>query len=210
MADVQHSDEDALLSTRRARSSALRERRTLPTARRALVTPREQIQSLRRRPSALRRAVRNADSFHRNRAHRVRRSLSTASESALRRVRTRSMARIEAGRQQAAPGLPLEQSSTEAKQTRDFGEWKPSTVVGSPLWLEGEDLSAIEIADRKIAQTRLWADHYQGVSSFVRMHQEAIRERAQLDETAEVNTKPRQVTTAPLLPTFHSTPVDRS
>jgi hypothetical protein len=63
--------------------------------------------------------------------------------------------------------------------------------VGSSLWLEGEDLDAIQLADRKVTQTRLWADHYQGVPEFVRMHQGALEEREQLDATAEANTLPR-------------------
>lgn len=83
------------------------------------------------------------------------------------------------------------QSNIEPRPNAGFGEWRPSIVIGSPLWLEGEDLNAIEIADRKIAQTRLWANHYRGVPEFAQMLQEAIREREQLDETARVNTQPR-------------------
>ena len=79
----------------------------------------------------------------------------------------------------------------EASQPNDFGAWKPSIVIGSPLWLDAEDLSVIEIADRKVAMTRLWAHHYQG-EHFAQVHQDAVREREQLDETAEINTQPRQ------------------
>ncbi|KAK4112023.1 hypothetical protein N656DRAFT_790158 [Canariomyces notabilis] len=48
--------------------------------------------------------------------------------------------------------------------------------MGSPLWLEGEDPSPIEVADRKVMQLRFL---------------EAIQEREQLDETNPVNTQPR-------------------
>ncbi|KAL2271056.1 hypothetical protein VTJ83DRAFT_427 [Remersonia thermophila] len=70
-------------------------------------------------------------------------------------------------------------------------QWRPSIVLGSPLSLEGEDLNAIQMADRKVAQTRLWASHYQGVPYFQEAHQKALREREQLDETAEENLLPQ-------------------
>lgn len=88
----------------------------------------------------------------------------------------------------------VEDDPTQQLQTEVRRQWQPSIVIGSPLWLEGEDLSKIEVADRKVAQTRLWAEHYQGVARFAEMHQEAIQERAHLDEKDEVNTKPRYVT----------------
>ncbi|KAJ4297029.1 hypothetical protein N0V88_003945 [Collariella sp. IMI 366227] len=72
-----------------------------------------------------------------------------------------------------------------------FRDWRPSIVLGTPLCLDGEDLSAIEIADRKVAQTRLWMEHYQEVPDFAQMHQDAVRERGQLDETVKDNIKPR-------------------
>lgn len=113
------------------------------------------------------------------------------------RVRTRSVARIEVLESQghtqhtehadSGPGVVQANGSDKAVKA-----WKPSIVIGSPLWLEGEDLSAIQIADRKVAQTRLWADHYR-VPYFVQAHQEAIKERQNLDETSEENTKPRLV-----------------
>lgn len=83
-------------------------------------------------------------------------------------------------------------------------EWKPSIVLGSPLWVEGEDLNAIELANRKIAQTRLWMNHYQGVPHFVQVHQEAVQAREQLDETAEENTTPRSATSDQIKPSPNS------
>ena len=108
------------------------------------------------------------------------------------------MARIEAERRQHQETSPADggiQSNTNSQgddTTEGTSEgWKPSIVLGSSLWVEGEDLNALEIADRKVAQTGLWADHYQGVPYFVKAHQDAIEEREQLDESAEENFKPR-------------------
>ncbi|KAL2255717.1 hypothetical protein VTK26DRAFT_2824 [Humicola hyalothermophila] len=102
------------------------------------------------------------------------------------------MARIDTPRTDAEAVAEPTQSipAPEAPVRQDFGAWRPSIVIGSPLWLEGEDPSALEVADRKIAQTRLWAQHYQG-PEFERIFQEAVRERQQLDETSEENTQPR-------------------
>lgn len=112
-------------------------------------------------------------------------------------------------RQEAVEDVAGEEQQTEQQQTHQsvdtvplsaeartspepgLGVWKPSIVVGSPLWLEGEDPSLLDIADRKIIQARLWVEHYQGVPDFARMLQAAIQERQQLDETDPVNTRPR-------------------
>ncbi|AEO53357.1 hypothetical protein MYCTH_42394, partial [Thermothelomyces thermophilus ATCC 42464] len=141
----------------------------------------------RRSSTTSRRAAYNARNFAHNRH---------SHEAAIfgsHRVRTRSVARAEGqelqGHTQHAdshPGVVRTDSSDKAVK-----EWKPSIVIGSPLWLEGEDLSAIQIADRKVAQTRLWADHYRGVPYFAQAHQEAVEQRQRLDEASEENTKPR-------------------
>ena len=171
---------------------------------------RDRAQPSRRRSSTLRRLERNAEIFSRNRSHRVRRVNDDVSRLFAGRARTRSLARIETEQwqrqqqqQQTGPeatdtGLQNDTSLQPTTQPTpqsglQFGRWKPSIVLGSSLWLENEDLSAIQIADRKVAQTRLWVDHYRGVPDFARMHQEAVEERRQLDETAEINLKPRSV-----------------
>lgn len=64
-------------------------------------------------------------------------------------------------------------------------EWTPSLVIGSSL---GDDLSAIQLADRKITQWRAILQHHQetlpgSVSPIQEMLDEAIAERAQLDDT---------------------------
>lgn len=64
-------------------------------------------------------------------------------------------------------------------------EWTPSLVIGSSL---GDDLSAIQLADRKIAQWRAILQHHQetlpgSVSPIQGMLDEAIAERGQLDDT---------------------------
>ncbi|KAK4105707.1 hypothetical protein N658DRAFT_386000, partial [Parathielavia hyrcaniae] len=159
-----------------------------------------------RRPSAtLRSAARNAESFNRNRDHRVRRMSEDLAILRSHRARTRSVARIQAEqqrqqREQEETALPPEATSprsglqdrisSNSNDTLPAKEWRPSIALGSPLWLDGEDLGAIEIADRKVAQTRLWLDYYQGASDFLQTHQEALREREQLDEADETNTKP--------------------
>ncbi|KAK0731406.1 hypothetical protein B0H67DRAFT_639809 [Lasiosphaeris hirsuta] len=91
------------------------------------------------------------------------------------------------------PGLDTTEGSTEAlnADVSVSGRWAPSIVIGSPLWLEGEDPSRIEIADRRIAQCRAWVEYYQGVSKFACLLEEAIDQRARLDEDNEANTKPR-------------------
>ena len=116
------------------------------------------------------------------------------------RNRTRSITQqlLNEGRQtkrarEAEEGADVSQGPSQLTDDvdNDKPKWKPSIIVGSPLWIEGEDLSAIELAERKIEQRKLWVEHYQGVPEFERMLQEAIREREQLDEADEVSTKPR-------------------
>ncbi|KAL2165323.1 hypothetical protein VTH06DRAFT_620 [Thermothelomyces fergusii] len=144
-----------------------------------------------RRPSTTsRRAAYNAQHFADNRhGH-------EAALSGSHRVRTRSVARIEAQERQrhTQPTEHAESRPAVAVQTSSSDKaceaWKPSIVIGSPLWLEGEDLSAIQIADRRVAQTRLWADYYRGVPYFEQAHRDAVEQRQKLDETSEENTKP--------------------
>jgi hypothetical protein len=93
--------------------------------------------------------------------------------------------------QQTTPEASGVQSTVNSHQNGSVEEWKPSIVIGSPLWAEGEDLNAIQVADRRVIQTRLWVDHYRGVPYFVQTHQKAVEERAQLDESAEENAMPR-------------------
>ncbi|KAK4039851.1 hypothetical protein C8A01DRAFT_16211 [Parachaetomium inaequale] len=155
---------------------------------------RDQARGARRRSSTFRRATHNVENFGRNRSSHRENIEALFSH----RARTRGLARIEAERRQQQETSPADggiQSNTNS-QGDDTTEgategWKPSIVLGSSLWVEGEDLNALEIADRKVAQTRLWADHYRGVPYFVKAHQDAIEERGQLDESAEENTKPR-------------------
>ncbi len=182
-----------------AASSSLRSERTHGSA------------PIRRRSSTLRRVARNAETFNRNRDHRVRLRRSDDGIPTLspHRTRARAPARIGAeeqedeevqqqGRQSAndtsglgaIDGLRIN-SRQDSQPSNQFGEWRPSIVLGSSLSIGGEDLDSIQLADRKVAQTRLWVSHYQGVPEFVRMHQEAVQEREQLNGTAEVNTIPR-------------------
>ncbi|KAK3984860.1 hypothetical protein QBC44DRAFT_362767 [Cladorrhinum sp. PSN332] len=164
---TQPHDQQAARLTGRRRSSTLR-------------TALDQLQSGRRRSSAVRRYAHNVENFNRNRAAEVGRRGSEAVPASPRTMRTRSMARVDE-----------EISTAEQQNEEDTAEWQPSIAMGSPLWLEGEDPSIIEIADRKVAQTRLWADHYRGVARFAEMLEEAIQERAKLDASDEVNIQPR-------------------
>ncbi|KAK4229726.1 hypothetical protein QBC38DRAFT_471464 [Podospora fimiseda] len=168
----------------RRRSSALRS---------SLDQQVQQQQSGRRRSSAIRRYTRNVENFNRNRAAEVVRRASQVvpPPPPPRRMRTRSMARVDE-----------EEASTV--QNESAAQWQPSIAIGSRLWLEGEDPSTIEIADRKVIQTRLWATHYQGVARFAEMLEEAIQERAQLDEKDQVNTKPRST-----LPSVHTKAINQ-
>lgn len=167
----------------------------------AVAPGRNQARGIRRRSSTFRRATRNVESFDRNRSHAVRQHHDDIAVLAAHRARTRSVTRVEA-MQQHQQSQQQQQQHTSLYADGTLGnldsppdnhpeEWKPSIVLGSPLWVEGEDLNAIELANRKVAQTRLWMNHYQGVPHFVQVHQEAVQAREQLDETAEENTTPR-------------------
>ncbi|KAK0657570.1 hypothetical protein B0T16DRAFT_453014 [Cercophora newfieldiana] len=157
---------------------------------------RRQPQGHNRRRSSVRtrhsHTVFNTTSFGGNRAHyQVPRGIFSPVSPAARspRPRTRSVSRAESeeqlrlGDNNQQPSLPV---IPEAE-----AEWKPSIVLGSPLWLEGEDLSRIEIADRKIAQRRLWVEHYRGAADFPDLLEQAIQERNLLDPANEENTKPK-------------------
>ena len=176
---------------------------------------RSQTRGGRRHSATLRRVARNAETFSRNRNHRVRRISDDVSVPSSHRARVRASARTRAEQQQ-----PQQQSTPDADETErganalnnidsqpefqssaSFGNWKPSIALGTALWLDGEDLNAIQIADRKVAQTRYWVDYYQGGPAFVRMHQEAVQAREQLDEAAQENTTPRS---APFISTSYA------
>ncbi|KAL2199113.1 hypothetical protein P885DRAFT_30596 [Corynascus similis CBS 632.67] len=151
-------------------------------------TPSEnQSRTTRRRPSSDGHTTYNVDSFAQNRLGQ------DAAVFGSYGARTRSLARAESEKhQQHTQHMSLDAAVAQINANdRPVEAWKPSIVLGSPLWLQGEDLSAIEIADRKVAQTRLWVAHYQGVPYFVQKHEEAIRERQKLNEALEQNTKPR-------------------
>ena len=151
-----------------------------------------------RRPSAPGSSAANRANFGRNQAsHRVDRNITTRSPALLGRPRTRSISRL-LEESRAKDSNP----SAKSIQIGDIdnpvdavspNRWQPSISIGSPLWLEGEDPSRIEIADRDIAQKRLWVQQYQGVPEFAGMLDEAINERRQLDENDVVNTIPRHV-----------------
>ncbi|KAK0747830.1 hypothetical protein B0T21DRAFT_406406 [Apiosordaria backusii] len=158
----------------RRRSSALRS----PALNRAQQPPR-------RRSSAIRR---NIETFNRNRAHNVRRGSEPVPPTP-RRMRTRSMANEDIEEDLADIGSTMANiGMDESSET-----WQPSLVVGSALWLEHEDPTKIEIADRKVLQTRLLAQHYQGVDAFAELYEKAVQERAELDENSEENTMPMHV-----------------
>ncbi|KAK0666162.1 hypothetical protein QBC41DRAFT_281583 [Cercophora samala] len=142
----------------------------------------------RRRSSAIRR---NIETFNRNRAHNVRRGSEQVPPTP-RRMTTRSMAREDMEEDLADIGSTM--ANIEMDESSE--EWQPSLVIGSALWLEHEDPTKIEIADRKVLQTRLLAEHYQNyqnVAAFSEMHERAVQERAQLDENDEENTTPMYV-----------------
>ncbi|KAK1755291.1 hypothetical protein QBC47DRAFT_288747, partial [Echria macrotheca] len=110
------------------------------------------------------------------------------------RPRTRSITRaelqriVEAEAETAVQTIEVDEENPD--RDRDENQkWEPSVIVGSPLWAEGEDLSPIEIADRKVVQRQLWAAHYQ-TPYFSGLLGEAVRERDQLDENQE-NSIPR-------------------
>ncbi|KAK4193465.1 hypothetical protein QBC35DRAFT_527508 [Podospora australis] len=147
----------------------------------------------RRRSSAIRR---NIETFNRNRAHNARRRSSAVAPPPPRRMRTRSMAREEMEAELAGVDTEIAGSGTGGEQPTAPREWRPSVVVGAPLWLGHEDPSRVEIADRKVAQTALWAHYYKPSSAFAEMHQRAVQARNELDEKDETNTKPRSELTS--------------
>ncbi|KAK4202497.1 hypothetical protein QBC40DRAFT_321718 [Triangularia verruculosa] len=154
----------------RRRSSALRS----PALNQAQQAPR-------RRSSAIRR---NIETFNRNRAYNIRRGSEQAPPTP-RRMTTRSMAREDTGDVEN-----IESTMADIGMDETSEAWQPSLVVGSALWLDHEDPTKIEIADRKVMQTRLLAQNYEGVNAFAEMYERAVQERANLDENSEENITP--------------------
>ncbi|KAK4680859.1 hypothetical protein QC764_102460 [Podospora pseudoanserina] len=107
----------------------------------------------RRRSSAIRR---NIETFNRNRAHNVRRGSEQVPPTPS-RMTTRSMAREDTEDDVEHTGSTM----ANIEMDESLETWQPSLVIGSALWLEYEDPTKIEIADRKVLQTRLLAEHYQ-------------------------------------------------
>ncbi|KAK3694870.1 hypothetical protein B0T22DRAFT_477586 [Podospora appendiculata] len=140
-----------------------------------------------RRPSVIRRA--NIESFNQNRTESPR-------PHRRRKIRTRSVAKAEEEEEKEKEEAEAEQQRTlpsfapAPTPSADRRSWRPSIVMDSPLSLEGEDLSRIEIADRRIAQRRLWNDFYRGRADFPELLEKAINERNELDELDDENTKP--------------------
>jgi len=134
-----------------------------------------------RRPSTLRRLAQNAETFGLNRDHHV--QLTGPDDVAV--PDAQHLDRVE----DVAETDSMHQEGQESEIPH--AQWEPSIALGTCLCVEGEDLNAIQMADRKVIQTRFWADYYKGVPEFVRMYQEALHQREELDETAEANTKPR-------------------
>lgn len=90
------------------------------------------------------------------------------------------------GAEVVLPSIEVDESSAAEEA------WTPSLVIGSSL---GDDLSAIQLADRKVVQWRAILKHHQdkfpeAVSPIQEMLDEAIAERSQLDDT-EANRKPK-------------------
>ncbi|KAK3954384.1 hypothetical protein QBC32DRAFT_207938 [Pseudoneurospora amorphoporcata] len=109
-------------------------------------------------------------------------------------IQTRSKSRLQnqedAGFQDNAR---LTHPNVPAASAFPFGEWRPDIAYGSELWVQGEDLSRIEIADRRVARARLRVEHYRHAPSpaiFQQQLDEEIRKREELDENDEENTKP--------------------
>jgi len=146
-----------------------------------------------RRPPATSRTLHNEASFGQNRFHGRTQRVAPYPR---RGPRTRSVAKAEGqllfeqGEAQASDSS-LRTHAGGPKDQLLVEPWAPSFVIGSPLWNEGEDLSRIELADRKIAQRRAWVDFYGNSSHFSSLLHEAIEERERLDEGARENTTPR-------------------
>ncbi|KAK1828535.1 hypothetical protein QBC39DRAFT_416801 [Podospora conica] len=160
----------------------------------------DQTPAAARRPSAPGSSAANTANFSRNQArYRVSKGRITPQFPGLTtRPRTRSVVRLEELEKEEAKDPEPEATPTERSEY-DHGnpaddappaKWAPSFSIGSPLWLEGEDLSRIEIADRNIAQNRLMVEFYRGVPAFAEYLDEAIKERNQLDENDVENTLP--------------------
>ena len=71
--------------------------------------------------------------------------------------------------------------------------WSPSLVLGSSL---GVDLSAVELAERKVAQWNAILDYHkahlpEAVGQVQEILNTAIEERNRLDDDDENNTKPK-------------------
>ncbi|KAK0617871.1 hypothetical protein B0T17DRAFT_313821 [Bombardia bombarda] len=81
------------------------------------------------------------------------------------------------------------QENEEAKPWPS-GNWRPDITINAPLFLPGENLSRIELADRKIAHRRFLVEIYPGLASHLERLENAIREREQLDENDVENTAP--------------------
>jgi len=159
-------------------------------------------QSSGRRPSAPGSSAANTTSFGRNQArYRVPNGTITPQFHGLTaRPRTRSVVRLEELEKEkpkvTQPSAKSIQVPGEGGNPADGvapARWQPSVSIGSPLWLEGEDPSRIEIADRNITQKRLWVEQYRGIHEFTRLLDEAIGERDQLDENNVENTMPQYV-----------------
>ncbi|KAK3393745.1 hypothetical protein B0H63DRAFT_459048 [Podospora didyma] len=151
-----------------------------------------------RRQSATRRITSNVSSFNRNRDHRIRRSVPYPEPQT---PRTRSMARRAAEAEAEAESLAMGEQRVvsipesaehehQHKRNAPSEEWKPSITIGDSLWLPGEDLSRIEIAERRITQCRAWLQYYGATADFPQLLEEAISERNNLDEKDENNTMP--------------------
>ena len=93
--------------------------------------------------------------------------------------------RVQDSAHSALPSIP------EAS-TSPVGEWRPDIAYGSELWLPGEDLSRIEIANRRVLRARSRVEHYGSTPNpiFQQQLDEEIMKRAELDENDEENTKP--------------------
>ncbi|KAK3497564.1 uncharacterized protein B0T23DRAFT_402677 [Neurospora hispaniola] len=109
-------------------------------------------------------------------------------------VQTRSMSRMQTQNDAGFQGnAHVARPNVPAASASPFGEWTPDIAYGSELWVEGEDLSRIEIAERGIARARLRVEHYRNAPNpaiFQQQLDEEIRKREELDDHDEENTKP--------------------
>ncbi|KAL1843610.1 hypothetical protein VTK73DRAFT_2808 [Phialemonium thermophilum] len=84
-------------------------------------------------------------------------------------------------------------TASEAGRAPGSKPWVPSLVVGAPF---GDDLSALETADRKVEQWRAILRYHEenlprAVSPVRRMLNAAVEERSKLDDDSESNTVPK-------------------